>query len=203
MTDTVQATTPDTQAVDGQQTEQENPNSEGKQTLSHEAALAELEKTRREAAEYRKKLRTVEQSQSEQAKAQEAAEAKRLAEQGEFKALYEAAQARIANLEPLEARYQEFVDGVKAANERRIAGIPASMRGLVPEYDDPMKLNAWLEANGAMLQKQPAPGLNGGAGGNGPGTPTVTDAEVLEFATRMGINPAYVDRAAVAKAYKR
>lgn len=196
MTDTVQATTPDTQAVDGQQAEQEQPNSEGKQTLSLEAALALLDKTRKEAAAHRVKANALEKAQSEQARAQADAEAKRLAEQGEFKALYETAQARIGQLEPLEARYQEFVDGVKAANERRIAGIPATMRGLVPEYDDPMKLNSWLEANAAMLQKPPVPGLDAGAGGDGGKRLTdKSDAELTQEAIRLGVDPVFYKKA--------
>jgi hypothetical protein len=62
------------------------------------------------------------------------------------------------------------------------------MKSLVPEYDDPLKLAAWLDANAAVFSRPAPPPLDGRAGGNG--TPaTVTDDEVNEFAARWGIDP--------------
>ena len=193
MTDTTpaQAATPEAQAADGQQMEPEQTNSEHAQALSPEQLRAELEAARKEAASYRTKLRNTERQATE-------AEAKRLAEQGEYKSLYESVKAKADAADALQERLDAITAQAQAANERRIAAIPENMRSLVPEYDDALKLAAWLDANAAVFSRPTPPPRDGRAGGNG--TPaTVTDAEVLDFATRMRIDPAHVDRAKLAK----
>ena len=184
------AATPEAQAADGIQTELEQPNSEHA-PLSPEQLRAELEAARKEAASYRTKLRQTERQATE-------AEAKRLAEQGEYRTLYESVKAKADAADALQERLDAITAQAQAANERRINAIPEQMRSLVPEYDDALKLAAWLDANAAVFSRPTPPPLDGRAGGNG--TPaTVTDAEVLDFATRMRIDPAHVDRAKLAK----
>jgi multidrug efflux pump subunit AcrA (membrane-fusion protein) len=132
------------------------------------------------------------------AKAKTDAEAAVMAEQGKFKELYQSAKAKADAADALQERLDAITAQAQAANERRIAAIPEAMKSLVPEYDDPLKLAAWLDANAAVFSRPTPPPLDGRAGGNG--TPaTVTDAEVLDFATRMRIDPAHVDRAKLAK----
>jgi multidrug efflux pump subunit AcrA (membrane-fusion protein) len=190
-TTTAPAATPEAQAADGQQMEPEQTNSEHAQALSPEQLRAELEAARKEAASYRTKLRQTEKQATD-------AEAKRLAEQGEYRTLYESVKAKADAADALQERLDAITAQAQAANERRIAAIPDTMRSLVPEYDDPLKLAAWLDANAAVFSRPTPPPLDGRAGGNG--TPaTVTDAEVLDFATRMRIDPAHVDRAKLAK----
>ena len=190
-TTTAPAATPEAQAADGQQTEPEQTNSEHAQALSPEQLRAELEAARKEAASYRTKLRQTEKAVTD-------AEAKRLAEQGEYRALYEAVKGKADAADALQERLDALLAQAQAANERRIAAIPDAMRSLVPDYDDPLKVAAWLDANAAVFSRPTPPPLDGRAGGNG--TPaTVTDAEVLDFATRMRIDPAHVDRAKLAK----
>ena len=192
MTDTIpaQAATPEAQAADGQQMELEQPNSEHA-PLSPEQLRAELEAARKEAASYRTKLRQTEKAKTD-------AETAAMAEQGKYKELYEAVRAKADERDALQERLDAITAQAQAANERRIAAIPDTMRSLVPEYDDPLKLAAWLDANAAVFSRPAPPPLDGRAGGNG--TPaTVTDAEVLDFATRMRIDPAHVDRAKLAK----
>ncbi len=192
MSDTTpaQAATPEAQAADGQQMELEQPNSEPAQ-LSPEQLRAELDAARKEAASYRTKLRQTEKQATD-------AEAKRLAEQGEYRTLYESVKAKADAADALQERLDAITAQAQAANERRVAAIPDAMKSLVPEYDDPLKLAAWLDANAAVFSRPTPPPLDGRAGGNG--TPaTVTDAEVLDFATRMRIDPAHVDRAKLAK----
>jgi multidrug efflux pump subunit AcrA (membrane-fusion protein) len=190
-TTTAPAATPEAQAADGQQMEPEQTNSEHAQALSPEQLRAELDAARKEAASYRTKLRQTEKQATD-------AEAKRLAEQGEYRTLYESVKAKADERDALQERLDAITAQAQAANERRIAAIPDTMRSLVPEYDDPLKLAAWLDANAAVFSRPTPPPLDGRAGGNG--TPaTVTDAEVLDFATRMRIDPAHVDRAKLAK----
>jgi multidrug efflux pump subunit AcrA (membrane-fusion protein) len=190
-TTTAPAATPEAQAADGQQMEPEQTNSEHAQALSPEQLRAELDAARKEAASYRTKLRQTEKQATD-------AEAKRLAEQGEYRTLYESVKAKADAADALQERLDAITAQAQAANERRIAAIPDHMRSLVPEYDDALKLAAWLDANAAVFSRPTPPPLDGRAGGNG--TPaTVTDAEVLDFATRMRIDPAHVDRAKLAK----
>ena len=185
------AATPEAQAADGQQTEQEQPNSEHAHALSPEQLRAELEAARKEAAKYRTQLRQTEKAVTD-------AEAKRLAEQGEYRALYEAVKGKADAADALQERLDALMTQAQAANERRINAIPENMRSLVPEYDDALKLAAWLDANAAVFSRPAPPPMDGRAGGNG--TPaTVTDAEVLDFANRMGVRPEHVDRSLLAK----
>ena len=197
MTDTTpaQAATPEAQAADGQQTEQEQPNSEHAHALSPEQLRAELEAARKEAAKYRTQLRQTEKEAT-------AAEAKRLAEQGEYRSLYEAIKPKADAADALQERLDAITAQAQSANERRIAAIPEAMKSLVPEYDDPLKLAAWLDANAAVFSRPTPPPLDGRAGGNG--TPAmVTDDEVNEYAARWGIDARHIDRAQLAKVIKR
>ena len=190
-TTTAPAATPEAQAADGQQTEPEQTNSEHAQALSPEQLRAELDAARKEAASYRTKLRQTEKAKTD-------AETAAMAEQGKYKELYEAVRAKADERDALQERLDAITAQAQAANERRINAIPEHMRSLVPEYDDALKLAAWLDANAAVFSRPAPPPLDGRAGGNG--TPaTVTDAEVLDFATRMRIDPAHVDRAKLAK----
>jgi len=132
------------------------------------------------------------------AKAKTDAEAAVMAEQGKFKELYQSAKAKADAADALQERLDAITAQAQAANERRINAIPEQMRTLVPEYDDPLKLAAWLDANAAVFSRPAPPPMDGRAGGNG--TPaTVTDAEVLDFANRMGVRPEHVDRSLLAK----
>ena len=192
MTDTTPApaATPEAQAADGIQTELEQPNSEHA-PLSPEQLRAELESARKEAAKYRTELRQTQRAKTE-------AETAAMAEQGKYKELYQSVKAKADAADALQERLDAITAQAQSANERRIAAIPEHMRSLVPEYDDALKLAAWLDANAAVFSRPAPPPLDGRAGGNG--TPaTVTDAEVLDFATRMRIDPAHVDRAKLAK----
>jgi hypothetical protein len=171
------------------------PNSEHAPALSPEQLRAELEAARKEAARYRTKLRQTEKQATD-------AEAKRLAEQGEYRTLYESVKAKADAADALQERLDAITAQAQAANERRIAAIPESMKSLVPEYDDPLKLASWLDANAAVFSRPTPPPLDGRAGGNG--TPAmVTDDEVNEYAARWGLNPQHIDRAKLAKVAKR
>lgn len=131
-------------------------------------------------------------------KAKTDAEAAYAAERGEYKSLYESIKPKADAADALQERLDAITAQAQAANERRINAIPEHMRTLVPEYDDPLKLAAWLDANAAVFSRPAPPPMDGRAGGNG--TPaTVTDAEVLDFANRMGVRPEHVDRSLLAK----
>jgi len=136
---TAPAATPEAQAADGQQMEQEQPNSDA-QPLSPEQLRAELEAARKEAAKYRTQLRQSEKTAAD-------AETRRLTEQGAYKALYEAAKGKADAHDALQERLDALISKAQAANERRVKAIPEHMRSLVPAYSDPLQLAEWLDAN--------------------------------------------------------
>ena len=195
MTEQGQEPTPDTQAATGQP---EQPNTVA-QTSSTEwtldAALAKIKELNNENAKHRTAAKAAEKAAAE-------AEAARLAEQGKYKELWEQSRAQLDEYEPMKARLQELTERTQQANEARIKAIPESMRGLVPDYDDPFKLSAWLDANSAVFQKPQAPSLDAGAGGNRGGA-TVSDDVINELAARWRVKPEYIDREAAAKMLKR
>ncbi len=187
-----EATQVDAQAAEATQIVPEQSSSQT--TWTPESAAAEIKALRAENAKHRK-------AAQDALKAQEATAARAAEEQGEYRQLYETAKERLARLEPLEERMTALTEATTAANEKRVKALPEAMRSLVPEYDDPFKLAAWLDANAAVLTKPLAPSLDGRAAGNG--AATVTDAEVLEFAQRMGVKPEHVNRSILARAIRR
>ena len=193
-TTTAPAATPDAQAADGQQMEPEQTNSEHAQALSPEQLRAELDAARKEAASYRTKLRQTEKQATD-------AEAKRLAEQGEYRTLYESVKAKADAADALQERLDAITAQAQAANERRIAAIPEHMRSLVPEYDDALKLAAWLDANAAVFSRPTPPPLDGRAGGNG--GPLLDEAAIKAQAVRLGLDPEGYYRQAQQSAIKR
>lgn len=189
-----QMPTPESQTQTGQQSEHEQPNTtaENGTGWTIDAALAEIKKLRAEAAGYRKEKTAAEKARAE-------AEAAALAEQGKYKELYEKSAPKLEEYDTLRERYDAILATVQETNAKRIEAIPDAMRTLVPEYDDPLKVSAWLDANIGVLQKAPAPGLNGRAGGTAGAAVTVTDEEVQRFATTMKVDPRYVDRSQLQK----
>jgi multidrug efflux pump subunit AcrA (membrane-fusion protein) len=182
MTDTTPApaATPEAQAADGIQTELEQPNSEHA-PLSPEQLRAELESARKEAAKYRTELRQTQRAKTE-------AETAAMAEQGKYKELYQSVKAKADAADALQERLDALMTQAQAANERRINAIPEQMRSLVPEYDDPLKLAAWLDANAAVFSRPAPPPMDGRAGGNG-GGPLLDEAAIKAQAIRLGLDP--------------
>ncbi len=135
------------------------------------------------------------------AKAKTDAEAAVMAEQGKFKELYQSAKAKADAADALQERLDAITAQAQAANERRVSAIPDAMESLVPEYDDPLKLAAWLDANAAVFSRPTPPPLDGRAGGNG--TPAVDEVKVKEQAVRLGLDPETYYRQAVANAARR
>ncbi len=175
-----QTATPEPQAGNGQQEIAEPEQSNGTQ-WTQESAAAEIKALRTEAAKYRKERQAAETARA-------TAEAAALAEQGRYKELYEAALAKAQTADTLQERLDALIAQAQAANERRVAAIPEGMRSLVPDYDDPLKVAAWLDANSAVFQKPQAPPLDGRAGGQ-PGGPQLNEAAIRAQAVRLGLDP--------------
>lgn len=152
MTETTpaQAATPEAQAADGQQTEQEQP----KTALSSDELKAALEATRKEAADYRRKLREAEGKLTATEKAQAEAAEKQAAEQGEFKKLYEAEKAKAAETE---ARLRQIEFDNQRKDAAQAAGIPSLWQRLQGDTAEALAEDA--AALAALMQPaQPANG---------------------------------------------
>ena len=195
MTEQGQEPTPDTQAAAGQPLEQNTAAQTTTTEWTLDAALAKIKELNNENAKHRTAAKAAEKAAAD-------ADAARLAEQGKYKELWEKSQAQLNEYEPMKARLSELTERTQQANEARIKAIPDSMKGLVPEYDDPFKLSAWLDANSAVFQKPQAPSLDAGAGGNRNGA-AVSDEVINELAARWRVKPEYIDRESAAKMLKR
>lgn len=118
-----------------------------------------------------------------QASADTAREAQ-LREQERYRELYEEAQAKLSTLSTFQETATKYQQALQANNEARLAQIPEDKRLLVPEYDDPVKLSAWLDNATSLLATPSAPKppkLDGGAGGAkvpATGDDKLTDAQL-------------------------
>jgi hypothetical protein len=81
-----------------------------------------------------------------------------------------------------------MLESVSESNKRRVESVPEQMRGLVPDFDDPVKLSNWLDANSQLLTTPLAPALNGESGsGERPSDSPGLSEEQLQTARRMGL----------------
>lgn len=74
-----------------------------------------------------------------------------------------ALQAEVDRLrDELNERQSAEKNALAEAVQKRIDSIPEAMRGLIPDYDDPVRLFLWLDRNAELLRPRPAPDLNAG-----------------------------------------
>jgi len=173
MTDDAPVVTPEKEDEQDAQTQDDGPTT---------FDLAYVQGLRKEAANYRTKLRDVEKSQKDDAEAQ-------LAKDREWETLAEQRASEIEELTPYKQRYDDMVASVAESNTNRIEAVPEQMRGLVPDFNDPLKLATWLDANSQLLAKPAAPALNGEAGSTPRPTKGETlSAEELAYARRTGVS---------------
>lgn len=144
--------------------------------------LAYVQDLRKENAKYRTRAKNLEQKQKE-------AEDARLADQQEWRTLAEQRAEKVAELEPYQKRYADMIEAVAESNTKRVESVPETMRQLVPDFEDPLKLAGWLDANSQLLTKPTAPTLNGTAGAaERPGETEALSVEELAVARKMGIS---------------
>lgn len=149
--------------------------------------------------EVNNKLKQLQKQIDDTAAAQADKEKQSLLEQNKYKELYE---ALLKDYEPLKQAHEKasrYQSALEASNQARLDRIPEDKRGLIPEYDDPVKLGAWLDRNLAIItepSKPQPPNLNGAAGGGGSARESASalsaDAQsVLSVAQQLGysVNP--------------
>lgn len=165
--------TPVVEAEDGKEEEPQEPQI----TFSKD----DMSKVRNEAAGWRVKLREAEQKLKD-------ADDARLAEDKEWETLAGQRATEIEELTPYKERYNNMVESVAESNTRRIEAVPESMRSMVPDFDDPLKVASWLDANSQLLVKPSAPTVNGNAGGGTrPSDAETLSAAELEYARKTGV----------------
>lgn len=126
---------------------------------------------RKEAAAYRVAAKAKE---AELARAEEA----KLAEQQKWQELATLREQQLAELKPERERREALETFVKDAVTKRIEALPEAYRTLVPEYDDPVKTLAWLDANAGKLVTPRPPALDAGVrGDSGLALPKLTEVE--------------------------
>lgn len=151
--DTTQEVNTPAQVAEGTQ-EQEQP----KTTLTPEAALAALDATRKEAADYRRKLREAEGKLTAAQKAEADAAEQKAKEQGEFEKLYQAEKAKAAEAE---ARLKQIEFDNLRKDTAAAAGIPQlwqRLQGSTAEElaEDAKSLAAYVAPPPPAANGQPA-----------------------------------------------
>lgn len=136
------------------------------------------------------RLDRAEKSANEKAtKAQQEAEAKRLAEAGEYKKLYEQAEAK-AQQEAARAQALEL-----ATMKRNVAeklGLPSALAARL-QGDNEVDLETDAKTLMAALPKPSAPNINSAPGAGATPTPgAMTPEQKAELAARYGVNPKYL-----------
>lgn len=134
--------------------------------------LKELQETRGEAAERRRKLAEVEKREAEVAAQRKAAEEEQLKKQGEFQKLYEAQSNEVAQLKTWQERAQQLEGLLSSQLEARKKVLPPHLAELIAKLSVTDAL-AWLDANADKLSAPNAPKLD--AGERGTRTPAVPD----------------------------
>lgn len=130
---------------------------------------------------------------AEREKTEREKETASLAEQNRYKELYEQLKAEIEPLRGASEDAKRYRERLEADNLARISRIPEDKRSLIPEYDDPVKVGSWLTANEALIVSTPkptAPSADGGARGNGQGSPVLSEnlEGLARIAREMGYN---------------
>jgi hypothetical protein len=125
-------------------------------------------------------------------KAAQDKDAETLAKNQEWEKLANQYKAELDSKASIESEAKRYRDRLEADNLARIERIPEDKRSLIPEYDDPVKLGAWLTANEVTLTgtvKPIAPNLGGGAGGNVKQPDYKLSQFELDMAKAAGMSP--------------
>lgn len=149
--------------------------------------ISALEKRVAEQKERASKYYSETKSLSERLSAIEEGTRKRLEEEGNFRELAQKRAADLESLKPLAERAQALEAIIRESNEARVKAVPENMRNLIPMDYAPEKLQAWLNANEALLRRSPAPDFDAGAGGSGGSASTKLTEEQRAMAKRFGL----------------
>lgn len=141
--------------------------SDGTENTEHMIPKSRFDDVNNKYKDAIKRLEALEQTQQEQSEAQQKQREKELAEQNRFKELYEQAQGEIEKLKSVQSEVTRYRESFEQTLKTRLDSIPEERKHLVPEFDDPIKLSAWLDKAMSDLitpAKPTAPRIDGGSG---------------------------------------
>jgi chromosome segregation ATPase len=119
--------------------------------------VKELEAQRKELAELQAKMTAKEQAA--------------LAEQGEFKKLYETERAEREKLSTVAEQHKAAMEKLSAVNKSRREAIPENLRELIPDFTDPMQEYEYLAKWEAKMPEIKLPGMPSAPRAGAPAAP--------------------------------
>jgi seryl-tRNA synthetase len=179
-------------------TENTNTESTSSQTENSENMIPQsrFNKVNEERKALAERLEALEKAQAERDESTRKQRETELAEQNQYKQLYESAKAEVESLKALQSEVKRYRESFENTLQSRIQSIPEEKRALIPDYGDPIKTMAWLDKALPELTTPPkpnAPRLDGGSGGaGGTGNPignlNPVQRQLIDAANNMGFS---------------
>jgi hypothetical protein len=171
-------------------TESTSSQTENSENMIPQSRFNKVNEERKALAE---RLEALEKAQTERDESTRKQRETELAEQNQYKQLYEAAKAENESLKSLQGEVKRYRDAFESTLQTRLESIPEERRDLIPDLDPIAKL-AWLDKAMPVLVapvKPNAPRLDGGSGsagstGNPVGNLNTTQQQLIEMARQSG-----------------
>ncbi|MBW2647732.1 MAG: hypothetical protein JRE23_16470 [Deltaproteobacteria bacterium] len=159
----------------------ETPSTETKKTDDHMIPQSRLNVVIQERDDAKKRADSLEKAIAD-------AETKRLKESEDYKALYEAEQAKVIELKPKADGADSAHATLKEVLEAQIEAIPDHQHSLVPDELSTEKQLAWIARNRALLSKEQPFDIGAGeTGGNGDGKSVTLSPEQKKAARKANV----------------
>lgn len=158
--------------------------------LQIEALSKQLADQQKHISKLNKEAETKRHALASEQQQREAERAAYLAEQGEFKKLYEETVAKLEQLQPYKDKYQTWLDETNEKNQQRIENLPEHIRAIVPANYTPDQLQRWLDAAEPVLTTPKPPDIDIGARSTAVGSAIKISREDREMAEKLGLDPA-------------
>jgi hypothetical protein len=173
-------------------TESTSAGTQNAENMIPQSRFSEVTKELREAKTLLKQMQDASEAAELARKQQTETE---LAEQNQYKQLYEAAKAELESMKSLQSEVKRYRESFESTLQSRIQSIPEDMRDLIPN-GDPIEQMAWLDKALPELTTPPkpnAPRLDGGSGGaGGTGNPignlNPVQRQLIDAANNMGFS---------------
>ena len=135
----------------------------GAKNTEHMIPQSRLNQVIQERDEIKNRLATLEDAQKEKSDAT-------LAEQNRYHELYQQTQAELESLKSVQEQADRYGQALQTTNQARLERLSEQTRMLAPDYEDQIKLSAWLDKAEQFPTETPkpdAPNLDGGSGSGG------------------------------------
>lgn len=137
------------------------------ETTEHMIPKSRFDDVNRKYRDTLSRLEALEKAQTERDESTRKQRETELAEQNQYKQLYESAKAEVESVKALQGEVKRYRESFESTLQSRLTSIPDDKKHLVPEFDDPIKLNSWLDKALPDLVapgKPAAPKIDGGSG---------------------------------------